>query len=120
MTPEEWVRQHVLMFLIDNQGVPKGLIGVEKVIRINKMPKRFDILVYDRSHRPLILVECKAPTVPISQEVFDQAARYNLLLNVPFFFISNGIDSFFCEVDHSSGEYRFLEAMSHYDELSKG
>lgn len=117
LSPEEWVRQHVLMFLTEDRGVPKGLIGVEKEIRINRMAKRFDVLVYDRSFQPVLLVECKAPGVEIGQDVFDQAARYNLLLKVPFFFLTNGMESFFCRVDHQLGGYEFLDAMPQFDVL---
>lgn len=117
LTPEEWVRQHLLMFLTEHCRVPKGLIGVEKEIRINRMPKRFDALVYDRAQRPLILVECKAPSVEIGQDVFDQAARYNLLLKVPFFLISNGMDTLFCRINHDSGIYEFLGEIPFYDQL---
>jgi hypothetical protein len=117
LTPEEWVRQHVLRLLTEGLDYPKGLLGVEKEIRLNSLSKRFDALVYDRELKPLVLVECKAPGVRLNQEVFDQAARYNLVLRVPYFLITNGMETYFCSVNHEKGEYGFAEQVPGYGEL---
>jgi hypothetical protein len=118
LTPEEWVRQHLLRYLTEGLGYPKGLLGVEKEIRLHKLSKRFDALVYDRSLKPVVLVECKAPGIVLGQDVFDQAARYNLVLNVPYFLLSNGTDTFFCRIDHERGGYYFLGKVPAYEELA--
>lgn len=117
LTPEEWVRQHVMSFLTLDRGVPKGLIAVEKEISVNTLNKRFDALVYNRSHVPSILIECKAPGIALSQEVFDQAARYNILLKAPYLLVSNGIQTHFLQVNHEIGQYQFSDDVPQYDTL---
>jgi hypothetical protein len=99
LTPEEWVRQHLLHFLLDDRAYPKGLVAVEKSLKVGPLDKRFDLLVYDRNHRPVLLAECKAPGVALDQPVFDQAARYNLTLRVPYLLITNGLETRLCRVD---------------------
>lgn len=90
LTPEEWVRQHAAMYLID-LGYPSGLMALEKSLVLNGMQRRADIIVYDRNGSPFLLVECKSADVKISQPTVDQAARYNLTLKVPYVFITNGL-----------------------------
>ncbi len=90
LTPEEWVRQHFIHFLVEVSGYPAALLAVEKTIRQGELSRRFDIVVFSRHHRPWLLVECKEPAVPLSQAVLDQALRYNLSLQVPFLAITNG------------------------------
>lgn len=107
-TPEEMVRQCVLLFLMEDAGYPSALLAVEKKVAVNGMPKRFDILAYDRSGNPFLLVECKADFVPIAQHVFDQAARYNRYLNAPYMLITNGLEAYCCEVDMLGERYVFL------------
>lgn len=119
LTPEEWVRQHALRFLMEERQFPKGLISVEKEIRLHGLSKRFDFLVYGKDHQPLLLGECKSPDVPISQAVFDQSARYNMTLKVPFFLFSNGLDTLFCYVDHEKGSYRFIAEVPSYEALCR-
>lgn len=99
LTPEEWVRQHLLHFLLVDRSYPKGLIAVEKSLKVGTLDKRFDILVYDREHHPILLAECKAPEIPLDQLVFDQAARYNRTLQVPYLLITNGLETKLCRVD---------------------
>lgn len=91
LTPEEWVRQHVVDYFITHQKYPASLISLEKEIELNGVKKRYDVVVYTKELRPFIIVECKAPTVELSQEVLEQASRYNLILNVDYVFISNGL-----------------------------
>ncbi len=117
LTPEEWVRQHVLHFLTEELKYPKGLIGVEKELKLGVLSKRFDALIYSFDHQPIMLLECKAPHVPISQEVFDQAARYNLVLRVPYLLIANGHELFCCRVNNEEGSYEFLGEVPGYQQL---
>ncbi len=90
LSPEEWVRQNFLQYLIQVKKYPPSLIAVEKEIKLGELKKRFDIVVYDRETRPWMIVECKAMNVPLSQVVLDQVLRYNINLQVPFLTITNG------------------------------
>ncbi|MBK7909927.1 type I restriction enzyme HsdR N-terminal domain-containing protein [Candidatus Pollutiaquabacter sp.] len=93
------MRQHLLHFLLVDRSYPKGLIAVEKSLKVGTLDKRFDLLVYDREHHPILLAECKAPEIPLDQLVFDQAARYNRTLQVPYLLITNGLETKLCRVD---------------------
>jgi len=117
LTPEEWVRQHMITFLMEVSNVPVGLIGVEKQLMVKGLVKRFDIAVFNRSGTPVLLVECKAPSVEITEKVFDQAARYNMQLKVNFFIITNGIRHFCCKIDYQSGSYVFMEDIPSFSNL---
>lgn len=113
-TPEEWVRQHVLNHLIHDLGCPASLTSLEHSISLNGLTKRADIVVHDRSAKPLLLVECKAPQVKVDQKVFEQAARYNLVFRVPFLMVSNGLTHYCCRVDHVTGAVDFLPKVPTY------
>ncbi|MBN3036029.1 MAG: type I restriction enzyme HsdR N-terminal domain-containing protein [Bacteroidales bacterium] len=117
LTPEEWVRQHFVHYLVNGKSVPATLIGVEVNFRLNRLVKRADIVVYSRSGIPLMLVECKAPGVDPDQGVFDQAARYNRALNVSYLVITNGLVHYCCRVDLREGSCSFLEEIPRYPEL---
>lgn len=91
LTPEEWVRQHLVHYLIRHKACPSGLIALEKEIDLYGRPQRFDVVVYSRQGNPWLLVECKAPSVPLTSRVFDQAFRYNLALAAPYVAVTNGI-----------------------------
>ncbi|CEN35565.1 type I restriction enzyme HsdR N-terminal domain-containing protein [Capnocytophaga cynodegmi] len=119
LQPEEWVRQHVIRFLIEEKKVPKSLINVEKEITINGLAKRYDIVVFSRNGNILLAVECKAPTIQISQVVFDQIARYNLMLKSEILMITNGLNHYFCQMDYQNGKYLFLKELPEYDFLTK-
>ncbi|MFK8266981.1 type I restriction enzyme HsdR N-terminal domain-containing protein [Capnocytophaga cynodegmi] len=119
LQPEEWVRQHVIHFLIEEKKVPKSLINVEKEITINGLVKRYDIVVFSRNGNILLVVECKAPTMQISQAVFDQIARYNLMLKSEILMITNGLNHYFCQMDYEKGKYLFLKELPEYDFLTK-
>ena len=108
LTPEEWVRQHVINFLI-SYNIPKNHIAVEKKIIINKMTKRFDLVVYDRNGNVLLLVECKAPNVKINQKVFDQTSIYNKYLKSKYLMITNGLNHFYFKVDSKAKTYNFVK-----------
>ncbi len=116
LTPEEWVRQHLVYFLEQELGVPASAIALEGGFKLNQKQQRTDILVY-RQTKPALLVECKAPQVKISQATFDQAARYNLKYQVDYFILSNGLTTIFAQVDHNLKTYHFLEKPPHFSQL---
>ena len=115
LTPEEWVRQHFLRYLVTEKKYPASLIAVEKKLNLHQTTKRTDIVVYNRHSKPEIIVECKAPTVPITQEVFDQIARYNLKLEARFLIVTNGLQHFYCQIDTENESYFFLEDIPNWD-----
>jgi len=102
LTPEEWVRQHWLHYLINYKKYPKSLVSVEKQLLINNLKKRTDIVVYNKLGKPHLIVECKAHNVKITQNVFDQITRYNLSLQAKYLVLSNGINHFFVEFNNST------------------
>ena len=120
LTPEEWVRQHVIRYLAETGGYPLSLMAVEAQMELNSLRKRVDILVYGKDTKPLLIVECKAPSVKISQAVFDQAARYNLKAGAAYYFLSNGLTHYFCKavLDSDTGEYLFLKNLPPYADVS--
>jgi hypothetical protein len=108
LTPEEWVRQNFIHFLINHHNYSKNYIKIEKQIKVNNRLKRFDGLVYDKNGTPIVLIECKAPEVEISQKTFSQIATYNMTLRVPFLIVTNGITHFICEIDFDNNSYNYL------------
>lgn len=106
-TPEEWVRQHVIHYLINEKGKPKGLIASEYELKYNGLSKRADIVVFDKSGNPELLVECKATTVRITDEVLNQAAQYNNKLGVKEVVLTNGLDHISCIIDDKDNEIKF-------------
>ena len=114
LTPEEWVRQNFAQYLIQNKKYPKSIIAIEKQLHINNLSKRTDILIFDKKGNPDIIVECKAPSVKISQETFDQIARYNLKLNANYLIVTNGLQHFYCKIDHQEEKYQFLSDIPDY------
>jgi hypothetical protein len=119
LTPEEWVRQNVLQYLIQVKKTPRSLIRVEMSLEINNTAKRSDLVVHDRNGQPLLAVECKAPEVKITQDVFDQLARYNLKLQVPYLLVSNGVTSLVCRYSPTEQRYAFIDDVPEYDNLHK-
>ncbi len=109
LQPEEWVRQHVLHFLIETKKYPESLINVEKQLSIKNLKKRYDIVVYQRDGNINILVECKAPSVKLTQEAFDQIARYNMQLRANYLMLSNGLNHYYCKMDYDKEKYIFLK-----------
>lgn len=91
LNPEEWVRQHLIHFLVQDRNFPLGLIGIEKQIQLNNTLKRPDIIAFDNKTNPIFIAECKAPDVKLTEDVLQQAARYNLVLNVKCIVLSNGL-----------------------------
>lgn len=108
LTPEEWVRQHTVRYLQQEKGYPAGRMAIERGLKVNGMQRRTDIVVYDSMGAPKMVVECKAPTVAISQSTFDQIARYNLTLRVPILYVTNGLSHFCCRIDFVTSSYTFL------------
>jgi type I site-specific restriction endonuclease len=111
LTPEEWVRQHVVQWLSQEKKYPLSLIAAEKTITVNQRTKRCDLIVYDLNGKPFLLVECKAPEVAITEAVFDQAARYNLTLNADLFLLTNGFNHYCCKMDYEKQQYVFLKEL---------
>jgi hypothetical protein len=114
LTPEEWVRQHFVMYLIMVKNYPKSLIKLEGGLKINQTQNRTDILIFDKDGIPNILVECKASTVKINQKVFDQAARYNSLHRVKYLMVSNGLEHYCCEMNYEKHTYQFVNELPNY------
>ena len=115
LTPEEWVRQHYVNFLITYKKYPISLVNVEKQLTINNLKKRFDILIFNTKGEPNIIVECKAPSVKITQETFDQIARYNLKLNAEYLIVTNGLEHYYCKMDYENESYIFLKEIPNYN-----
>ena len=114
LQPEEWVRQNCIQFLINEKNFPVNLINVEKVVRINGLNKRYDIIAYNSDGSIFLIVECKAPEVKISQSAFDQIARYNLTLKASYLMVTNGLNHYFCTIEHNLGIYNFLKELPSY------
>ncbi len=117
LTPEEWVRQNFLRFLVEEKDFPKELIAVETELKVNDMKKRCDAIVYNKEGKPLIIIEFKAPNVPINQHVFDQTAVYNTQLNVDYFIMSNGLQHISCRVNKEQYSYDFFETIPSYNQF---
>ena len=110
LTPEEWVRQHFVQFLIEEKNYPPSLIAIEKQVLVNNLKKRSDILVFNKEGNPDIIVECKAPKIKITQTTFDQIARYNSTLNANFLVVTNGLNHFYCKMDFESMIFNMYQA----------
>lgn len=117
LTPEEWVRQHFMHYLIHDRGAPRGLVAVEPVFPYEGMPRRADVIVHDRAGKPLLMVECKAPAVEIGQAVFDQVARYNTVVRAKYLVVTNGLVHYCWVTDRERGTHRFLDAIPPYEAL---
>lgn len=114
LTPEEWVRQNVVQYLLQQKKYPKSLINVEKLLKINGLVKRYDIVVFNNDGSIFILVECKAPEIKISQTTFDQIARYNMTLQSEYLMVTNGHNHYFCQMDFENERYAFLRELPDY------
>ncbi|MEO1262196.1 MAG: type I restriction enzyme HsdR N-terminal domain-containing protein [Bacteroidota bacterium] len=116
--PEEIVRQLTIQYLIKEKKYKKNRMAVEKMLMVNGLLKRFDILVYDERTAPFILVECKAPAVSISEVTFRQIAAYNLPLKVKYLLVTNGIDSYCCEMNYEKQTFEFLDEVPCFVEMN--
>ncbi len=117
LTPEEYVRQHFIRFLIEQRSYPESKIAIEKEININGLKKRCDAVIYNTTFTPIMIIEFKAPTIKLGQDTFDQAATYNSKLNVGYLIISNGMEHFACVVDNQQSKYQFLADIPYYNSL---
>jgi len=114
LTPEEWVRQHVLQFLIVTHKYPKSLLNVEKEFLVNGIKKRYDLVAYRPDGSIFLMVECKSPSITIDQNTFDQIARYNLKLNARYLMVTNGLNHYYCAMDYDAQQYQFLKELPQY------
>lgn len=117
ITPEEWVRQNWIQYLHCELEFPISLMAVEQGIVVNQLKKRCDIVAYTQRGKPLLIVECKAPSVKLKQAALDQAARYNLKLKVPFLLISNGEETVIYQIDHKTDQYQLLHSIPSYQQM---
>lgn len=118
-TPEEQVRQEFIHYLINEKQYPKGLFSVEKQLKVFDTEKRADIVLYDTSGKPLVIVECKAPEVSITQKAFDQIARYNMTFKADYLIVTNGLKHYCCKPDYQNNTYEFLKEIPTYDKIVK-
>ena len=120
LTPEEWVRQQFVHFLIGQKGYPAECIGNEISINLNGTKKRCDTVVYDGNAQPTMIVEYKSPQVEITQQVFEQISRYNIKLRVKWLIVSNGLQHYCCKIDYEGGTYQFVEEIPTYNDIKEG
>ena len=119
LTPEEWVRQNFISYLIGEKNYPQGLIGVEVTFKMNSLTRRTDILVYNRMGNPILIVECKAPDVKIDNKAFDQIVAYNFKFKLGYIVVTNGLKHFACRIEGDEAlKYEFLKSIPVYDKLS--
>lgn len=114
LSPEEWVRQHTIQFILQEKNYPKSHLNVEKIVKLNDLTKRYDIVVFQPNGELFLLVECKAPNVKITQETFDQIARYNLKLKAKYLMVTNGLNHYFCQMDFENEKYIFLAELPNF------
>lgn len=117
LTPEEWVRQHFIHFLINQKNYPATLLANEIKLRVGNKTLRADSVLYDRELRPRMIVEYKASHIPITQKVFDQISAYNMLLHVDYLVVSNGLQHYCCKMDYDNQKYLFLEDIPDYQNI---
>ena len=117
LTPEEWVRQHFVHYLIDHKGYPAGLLGNEIELSVGEKHLRCDSVLYNKATQPQMIIEYKAPTIKLQQKTFDQISAYNLLLKVDYLIVSNGMQHICCRMDYENQKYCFLEDIPDYQNL---
>ena len=117
LTPEEWVRQHFVHYLIEHKGYPAGLIGNEVELNVGEKKLRCDTILYNKVAQPQMIIEYKAPQIKLQQKTFDQISAYNLLLKVYYLIVSNGMQHICCRMDYENQKYCFLEDIPNYQEL---
>lgn len=115
LTPEEWVRQNFIQFLIQDKKYPASLVAVEIGLKYNQLQKRADVLIYNKQGFPHLMIECKAPEVKITQETFHQIAAYNMIFKVNYLVVTNGLDHFCCKMDYSENNYQFLKMIPDFE-----
>ncbi|MCE3279437.1 MAG: restriction endonuclease subunit [Bacteroidetes bacterium] len=115
LTPEEWVRQNFIQFLVSEKKYPASLVSVEVGLKYNQLQKRADVLIYNKFGQPYLMIECKAPEVKISQETFHQIAAYNMSFKVSYLIVTNGMDHFCCKMDYENNSYQFLQMVPDFE-----
>jgi len=118
LTPEEWVRQHFVNYLITEKNYPKERIANEVTISLNSMSRRCDTVVYNQFLEPIVIVEYKAPSIPITQDVFEQITRYNICLRVGTLIVTNGLAHYCCRIDYQTSSYAYLTEVPEYSQIS--
>lgn len=119
LTPEEWVRQNFLCFMVKNLGYREGLLSVEMPIELNGLKRRCDIVAFNRKAEPKLIVECKATSIKINQQTFNQIATYNLKLNVDYLIVTNGLAHYCCKMNYNNNTYTFLEQLPTFIQLDQ-
>lgn len=117
LTPEEWVRQHFIHYLIEHKNYPSSLLANEVSLQIGEKRMRADSVLYDNQLHPRMIIEYKAPNITLTQKVFDQITVYNLLLHVDYLIVSNGMITYICKMDYEKQTYKFLEAIPNYENI---
>ena len=117
LTPEEWVRQHFIHYLIEHKNYPTSLLANEVPLQIGEKRMRADSVLYDNQLHPRIIIEYKAPNITLTQKVFDQITVYNLLLHVDYLIVSNGMTTYICKMDYEKQTYKFLETIPNYENI---
>ena len=118
LTPEEWVRQNFIKYLIEEKNFPQGLIAVEYAIAISNNTHRSDIVCFDKKGNARLIVECKAPSIKITQEVFEQAARYNMNLKTDYLILTNGLSHYCCKVNYATKSVEYLKEIPEFNQLN--
>lgn len=119
LTPEEWVRQNFVEYLINERQFPAALMANEVSLTQNGIKRRCDTLIANRQGQPLAIVEYKSPDVEITQQVFDQIVRYNMVLRANYLMVSNGINHYCCHIDYANNSYAFLADILSYNDLQQ-
>lgn len=114
ITPEEWVRQHFVQYLIREKGYPKSLIRLEGGHKLYGKQKRSDIIAFNSAGDKILMVECKAPSVTIDQKVFDQVANYNIVHQIGLLAVTNGLQHFYCRINFEQKNHQFIEELPNY------
>ncbi len=117
LTPEEWVRQHFIWYLINTKGFPKALLQIETGLNLNNTQKRSDVLVFNKLGEKIMVIECKAPNVKIAQASFDQAARYNSVYKAKWLVVTNGLKHYYAKINHTDASFLFVEELPNYNDL---
>ncbi len=117
LSPEEWVRQNFIHYLIQHRNFPASLMAIERSLKVNTLTKRTDIVQYDKNGRAILIVECKAPNVKIDQDTFAQAAMYNLKMQVNYLIMTNGMHHFCCKINNTTNQLEYLKEVPYYNEL---
>ena len=117
LTPEEWVRQNFIQYLLQEKEYPASLIAIEKGLKLNELQKRADAVVYDNNGEAIVLIEFKAPKVKITEATFEQISRYNMVFKVPYLIVSNGLNHYCCKINFKENSFEFIKEIPQYNQL---